>query len=242
MSKQRSFIIALSGLHVRKAEGEEESRTVEGHAAVFGQRSINLTPRSSYREIYEVMEPGSISEELLRNSDVLLLYEHDPEKVLGRWRYADPNSTLKLSLDGKGLLATCDVAKTTYGDNALESIRRGDVFSMSFAFTDDSEDSENGVSYERLAEKSAKGKEVWIRHVKKVTGLYDVSIVARPAYEQTDVSNRDAEDAEKELAGAIDAQEKADAEKRAAEQKKARERNIAAMMREIEIAEEEIDF
>ena len=38
------------------------------------------------------------------------------------------------------------------------------------------------------------GKEVWIRHVKRITGLYDVAIVTNPAYEQTSVATREQSD------------------------------------------------
>ena len=41
---------------------------------------------------------------------------------------------------------------------------------MSFAFEDDWEDTENGVSYERTAE-NRQARKVWIRHVKRITGL-----------------------------------------------------------------------
>jgi phage head maturation protease len=72
-------------------------------------------------------------------------------------------------------------------------MRRGDITGMSFAFMDDYEDSENGVSYERT-EEVIDGKEVWIRHVKRITGLYDVAIVTNPAYEQTSVATREHSD------------------------------------------------
>ena len=64
----------------------------------------------------------------------------------------------------------------------------------SFAFEDDWEDSENGVSYEKTND-IEDGKEVWLRHVKKITGLYDVAIVTHPAYEQTNVGLREASEA-----------------------------------------------
>jgi hypothetical protein len=64
---------------------------------------------------------------------------------------------------------------------------------MSFAFIDDWEDTENGVSYERTNEVED-GKEVWIRHVKRIVELFDVSIVTHPAYEQTSVGTREASD------------------------------------------------
>ena len=70
----------------------------------------------------------------------------------------------------------------------------GDITGMSFAFEDDWEDSENGVSYEKTND-IEDGKEVWLRHVKKITGLYDVAIVTHPAYEQTNVGLREASEA-----------------------------------------------
>ena len=36
---------------------------------------------------------------------------------------------------------------------------------------------------------------MWLRHVKKITGLYDVAIVTHPAYEQTTVGLREASEA-----------------------------------------------
>ena len=72
-------------------------------------------------------------------------------------------------------------------------INRGDINGQSFAFEDDWEDTENGVSLERTSE-MVDNKEVWIRHVKRITGLYDVAIVTHPAYEQTSVGSREASD------------------------------------------------
>jgi hypothetical protein len=69
-------------------------------------------------------------------------------------------------------------------------MKRGDITGMSFAFEDDWQDSENGVSYERTNE-THDGKEVWLRHVKRIVGLYDVAIVTHPAYEQTSVGMRE---------------------------------------------------
>lgn len=198
--KQREIALNLCGLRVREAEGEaadgQKSREIEGHAVVFGQRSVNLTPWSSRREIYEVMEPGSITEELLRSSDVVLTCFHDNSRILGRWTRG--TGSLKLELDGKGLLIRCELPRTANGDEMLELIERGDISGMSFAYTADEEDSTNAVSYERTEEKGADGKEVWLRHVWQVNGLYDVTIAGHPAYQGTDVSKaeREAMDAE----------------------------------------------
>ena len=179
------------------------SREIEGRPIVFGVRSVNLTPWSSTRKVYEILEPGCISRELLQKSDVILNLNHSnmvPD-VLGRYRNTDKD-TLTLELRGDGIDCRCDLPKTNNANDALELIKRGDINGMSFAFEDDYEDTENGVSYERTND-IEDGKEVWLRHVKKITGLYDVAIVTHPAYEQTSVGMREASD---RIDAAIEAQ------------------------------------
>ena len=65
--KQTRFIpIEECNLQLREPqEGQTESREIEGRPIVFGVRSVNLTPWSSTRKVYEVLEPGCISRELL---------------------------------------------------------------------------------------------------------------------------------------------------------------------------------
>ena len=203
--KQTRFIpIETCGLQVREPqEGQEMSREIEGRPIVFGVRSVNLTPWSSTRKVYEILEPGCISRELLQKSDVILNLNHSnmvPD-VLGRYRNTDKD-TLTLELRGDGIDCRCDLPKTNNANDALELIKRGDINGMSFAFEDDWEDTENGVSYERT-NNIEDGKEVWLRHVKKITGLYDVAIVTHPAYEQTSVGMREASD---RIDAAIEAQ------------------------------------
>ena len=74
-------------------------------------------------------------------------------------------------------------------DEMLELVKRGDLCGMSFAYTTDEEDSENAVSYEREGDKD--GKEVWLRHVKRIDNVYDVTVAASPAYEDTEISQRE---------------------------------------------------
>ena len=221
MTKQVRFIpINTCGLKVREGEGQEQSRTVVGTPIVFGQRSNNLTPWSSYREVYEVMEPGCISDELLRESDIVLNLNHSNKvtDILGRCRNGE--GTLKLTKSLRDIGCECDVAETNAGNDTLVLIKRGDITGMSFAFEDDYEDSENGVSYERMKNEDHDGKEVWVRHVKRVTALYDVSIVTHPAYEQTSVGTREASEA---IDKAIEAQIKREQHQETEEEKQARE-------------------
>ena len=194
MSKQVRFIPTQNcGLQVREPqEGQTASRRIAGRPIVFGVRSNNLTPWSDYREVYEVLEPGCISTEVMQQSDIVLNTNHrnDVSCILGRYRNSDKD-TLKLELRADGVDCDCDLPNTTTADDTLELIKRGDIDGMSFAFEDDWEDSENGVSYERMRDEETGKKEIWVRHVKRITALYDVSVVTHPAYEQTTVGVRE---------------------------------------------------
>ena len=195
MKQVRFFPNDLCGLQVREDENGQQSREVNGRAIVFGVRSVNLTPWSSTRVVYEVLEPGCLTQELINRSDVIYNLNHNSSvlNVLGRFRNSEKD-TLKLELRADGVYNSCELPQTTAANDALELIKRGDINGQSFAFEDDWEDTENGVSYERTNE-TIDGKEVWIRHVKRIIGLYDVSIVTHPAYEQTNVGTREQSEA-----------------------------------------------
>jgi HK97 family phage prohead protease len=220
--KQTRFIpIGVCGLKVREAGEGKQSRTIEGTPIVFGVRSVNLTPWSETRAVYEVLEKGCITPELLQRSDVILNLNHSNKvpDVLGRFRNTDKD-TLQLTLNEDNMECRCDMPNTNNANDTLELMKRGDITGMSFAFSDDYQDSENGVSYERTDEKTEDGKEVWLRHVKRITGLYDVSIVTHPAYDQTSVGTRETSD---EIDKAIDVQLKREQGQETEAQRKARE-------------------
>ena len=233
--KQTRFIPNDScGLHVRETEDGQQSRTIDGKPIVFGVRSVNLTPWSSTREVYEVLEPGCITNELLQRSDVILNLNHSSlvPDVLGRCM--NGKGTLSLRLAGDHIECSCDLPNTNNANDALELMKRGDITGMSFAFEDDWEDTENGVSYERTAE-NHDSKEVWIRHVKRITGLYDVAIVTHPAYQQTSVATREASDA---IDKAIEAQLQREQPQETEEERKAREEAEEQAQREAQEKEQ----
>jgi len=223
MSKQVRFIGSdTCGLQVRETEGQQGSRVIAGRPIVFGVRSHNLTPWSSTRVVYEILEHGCISREVLQKSDIILNLNHNSNvvNVLGRYRNNPDKDTLKLEMRGDGIDCECDLPETTAANDTLTLIKRGDITGMSFAFDDDYEDSENGVSYEKTND-IEDGKVVWLRHVKKITALYDVSIVTHPAYEQTSVATREESDRINE---AIEAQLKREQGQETEEEKQAREK------------------
>ena len=251
--KQIRFVpIEACNLQVREPqEGEQESRTIVGMPIVYGVRSVNLTPWSEDREVYEVLEAGFITPELLHRSDVVLNLNHSNKvtDILGRYRNSE-RDTLSLDLLAAGMACRCDMPHTNNANDTLELMRRGDITGMSFAFSDNPHDRES-VTYEQTNERSADGKEIWLRHVRKATGLYDVAIVTHPAYEQTSVVTREFADeimrqideqieAHKRECGDDEAKKKAEEEaaKRAAEEEAKKKAKAEQEARELEEQEQ----
>jgi len=152
----------------RRSAGEvrvelDATRKIRGYAIVFNALSQDL---GGFREI---ITPEAVDRTLSEALDVRALVDHDSGKVIGRTR----SGTLALRKDRKGLSVEIDPADTTAGRDILESVRRGDISGMSFAFrtlTDEwrMEDGET------------------IREVLDMT-ISEVSIVSFPAYQQTSV-------------------------------------------------------
>ena len=251
--KQTRFIpIEECNLQVREDANGQPSRTVVGHPIVYGVRSVNLTPWSDTRVVFEILEPGCITQDVFDRSDVIYNNNHSTriEDMIGRCYKG--KGTLSIKPGERNVEISCDYPNTTVGNDTLEQIRLGNVFGMSFAFRDDWEDTENGVSYERTNE-TIDGKEVWLRHVKRIVELYDVANVTHPAYEQTDVATREQSEAidkaieaqMKRECGDDEAKKKAEEEeaaKRAAEEeakKKAEEEEAAKREAEAKAKEEQ---
>ncbi len=179
-------------LQVREAAEGGESRVIEGYALKFGVRSRLLL--DWYAGVYyEVLEPGCLTRETLDGQDILLTMFHDGHLILGR--SINGQGTLHYDVDETGVKFWCEMPKTVDGDKALELVARGDITGCSFIYSTDEGDSENAVSYERLEEKTESGDEVLLRHVKRIDRVYDFTITPRPAYEQTNVSKREIEEA-----------------------------------------------
>ena len=158
----RSFNIEL--------RDEPESRHIEGYGSVFNERSLDLGG------FVEMIAPGAF-DGVIERSDVKCYLDHNPGKgILARSR--NGKGSLSLIVDEKGLQYSFDAPKTSLGDEVVEGIKRGDYSQSSFAFTVDDE----------VWTKEADG--TYLRTITKIGGLYDVSIVANPAYEGTSVALR----------------------------------------------------
>ena len=159
----------------------EDSRTIEGYAVVFNERSLFLPDWNKGRMVEEVMMPGSITEELIAKSDVVANIDHDNSRMVAR--SVNGEGSLRLSLDEHGLKFSYEAPMTNDGETVLQGVRRGDFRGCSFAYTCDED---TGVHYE----KNDKDSRALIRYVDEVNGLYDVSVVIHPAYPQTNVDSR----------------------------------------------------
>ena len=161
----RSFNIEL-----RDEFGSEPSRHIEGYGSVFNERSVDLGG------FQEIIAPGAF-DGVIERSDVKCYLDHNPEKgILARSK--NGKGSLSLELDERGLKYSFDAPHTNLGDEVVEGLKRGDYSQSSFAFTvaDETWTKEEDGTY--------------LRTINKIGGLYDVSIVANPAYEGTSVALR----------------------------------------------------
>ena len=179
-------------LKVREASEGGESRVIEGYALKFGVRS-RLLLDWWVGVYYEILEPGCITRETLDACDIMLTMFHDRQLILGRSK--NGKGTLQYEIDNVGVKFWCEMPKTVDGDKALELIARGDITGCSFIYSTDERDSENAVSYEKTGEKTEDGEEILLRHVKRIDNVYDFTITPKPAFEQTNVTKRELEDA-----------------------------------------------
>lgn len=101
---------------------EASSRKITGYAITFGTLSED---RGGYK--FSVA-PNAVDRTLNGKADVRALIDHDASKILGR----TSAGTLTYAKDAKGLKVSIDVPNTTYGNDLLVSVARGDISGMSF--------------------------------------------------------------------------------------------------------------
>lgn len=177
----RSFIGGKYRPMIREvAEGEAPSRTIEGYAVVFDVESRVLGDIDGLPYYREIIEPGAITEERLKEMDIKMTMYHNREKILAR--STNGEGTLKLTVDDVGVKYSFEAPNTVDGDTALELVKRGDLFGSSFIFWVGMQD----FTRER-------GKDgIYIHRVKNIRKIDDMTIAADPAYEQTTVAAREA--------------------------------------------------
>jgi uncharacterized protein len=162
-----------------RAGKDSDKPQIAGYAAVF-----NTVTNLGWMN--ERIAPGAFKNAIDQQQDCKCLFNHDPNKVLGRTK----SGTLRLKEDNTGLHYECDIDKnTSVGNDVYSHIKRGDVDQCSFGFV---------VKDEEIT-KDAEG--IPTRTI-KAADLFDVSPVTYPAYPTTSVEARSNADAlEKVRAG-----------------------------------------
>lgn len=180
MSEQKEMLEQRNTtFHVSVTE-ENEKRTVEGYAMLFGVKSDGL-------DFEEVIERGAL-DGVIEKSDVFALLNHNRDRgILAR--SVNGKGSLTLTVDSKGLKYRFEAPRTMLGDELLENLRRNEINQSSFAFTV----ADGGEKWERMKN----GK--WKRTISQFARIYDVSPVYNAAYSKTTVNMRGKEQAEKGL-------------------------------------------
>jgi len=159
----------------RMENAEYEGNTIRGYAAVYNSDSEWMGG------FYEQIEAGAFDAVL--DNDVRAYFNHDENLLLGRVS----SGTLRIGTDKRGLFYEVDLPNTTYANDLVELMKRGDVNQSSFAFLIDADrwEQRGGKTY---------------RIIEKVSRLLDVSPVAQPAYPDatSELKTRDLETETKE--------------------------------------------
>lgn len=173
----RELRIITSALRIeRRADGDAAPSKLVGHAAVFDQWTTLYD--GSYWTWREIVRPGAFRSALAENQDVVALFNHDRNQVLGRVAAG----TLSLREDATGLLAEIEPPDTQLGRDLSTLVSRGDLNGMSFAFRVRPNGDKTTITIQGE-------KEVDERELLDLD-LLDVSVVTCPAYPQTDVAVR----------------------------------------------------
>lgn len=174
-----------------RAVEDEERMIVEGYAVVYD------SPTNMGGWI-EVVENGALDGADL--DDVCMKYNHeDTYLIMARTR----NKSLQLTVDKKGLKVRAELIDTQSNRDIYKAIQSQLLDKMSFAFIveDANWDTVDGVD---------------IRRIKKISKLFDVSVVDIPAYESTDIyarSNDAVEEEREQYRAEKEAKEKLELEK-----------------------------
>jgi len=146
-------------------DDQQDGKSLSGYAVVFDTPSKNL---GNFKEVIDKNAFDGVD-----LSDVLMVSNHDFSKVLASTKAG----TLKLNVDDKGLHFEAQLPKTTVADDTYENVKDGNISNMSFTFAV----ADDGDTFTKDDDGNV------IRTIKQVKSLFDVSVVAIPAYDDANV-------------------------------------------------------
>jgi len=157
-----------AGSAFRDEDIDLQMGAISGYGAVYFDSADKGTQYSLYGDLVERIMPGAFDRALRENQDVLCLFNHNPDLLLGR----TSAGTCRCYTDKRGLVYQTTLNDTSIAHDVRAHIQRGDCHGSSFAF---------------LVKKQAfidGGDGPDIREIYDVD-LFDVSPVASPAYQST---------------------------------------------------------
>lgn len=162
---------------------DSDTGSIMGLAAVFYRASNKDTEFDLFGDgmVSERIMDTAFDRALAEGDDVVALFNHDPNFVLG----STAAGTLELAKTKRGLAYEISPPDAQWARDLRETIRRGDINGSSFQFSvpDDSE------HQEWIPQKSGR----MVREIISVGRLVDVSPVTFPAYKATKATARERE-------------------------------------------------
>ena len=144
--------------------GEGDPVRIVGYASVFYKPDDAGTEFELWEGAFERIMPGTFKRAIDERADVMGLFNHSGDRVLGR----TASGTMRLKEDSVGLFYEIDAPDTPTAAEVIELVERGDVDGSSFAFriTDEEWRTEDSIE------------------IREITGviLFDVGPVVWPAY------------------------------------------------------------
>lgn len=217
-----------TGVQVREAEGEGDSRVLKGKAVCFNE--VTTLWDGKYYVEKEIISPTCITEEFLREQDVKLNLLHNRNESIARNNKGV--GTLKFELRDDGLYWEAEMPKCDLGDRALELVRNKTYTGCSFEFYPE--------EYTEAVTTLADGREEETVTHTKFRSLSAITIALDPAYQGTSVSEREAyqkreNDRDAELA-------KREAEKKAEQERLTLARESSDRQRRLRLLEMTTNF
>ena len=181
-----------------RALSEEDEAIIEGMPIVFNQVTHIGPAEGGWDEV--IRSSALVNADM---SDVVLTIEHNGSKIpLARTKKGRGTMTLEKTPEGVKMRAVLDVKNNAEARALYSAIERGDLDKMSFLFII----RDGGDSWEY------KGDQVH-REIFDIAKLLDVSVVARPAYDGTEVQlSRSEVDAREEAVDAVRKKEREEVE------------------------------
>lgn len=204
---------------VRAEQDEKRGAIITGHPIVFNQVTEIMTWAGAIRE---TIDPEAIDGKTDMR-DVRFLVGHDASMIpLARSRNNNSNSTMQLTPDetGLGMRADMDTENNTTARALYSAAGRGDISGMSFAYYVD-KDSWDDLDTDKP-----------LRHIRHISRIIEVSAVAFPAYEGTDLEAADESNRLESLVASLEsARERLKEQRAQAQETERREKALQVLRR-----------